>query len=181
MLVAGPRDADVPGVLALQQLALGQRRRRAGEHPHRLRPPVAGELGERAREQQVAGGGGDRAPRGRHHGRPAAAQVGAVEHVVVHERRRVDELDRHHRPQHPLRMRRRRARREQHEQRAQPLAAGRDRRPRVLGQQRPVRACELLQALLELVHQLGDVRAARGDDRGHRLGASHEPSPSAAR
>ena len=174
VLVALARDTHVPRVLALQQLSLGERGRRAGEHADRLRASVAGQLGERAREEQIAGGGGDRPPGGGHDGRPAATQVGTVEHVVVHERRRVDELDRHHRSQHALGPLGRRARREQHQQRPQPLAAGRDRGPRVLGQERPVRARQLLQALLELVHQLRNVRAARSDDRGHRLGARHQ-------
>ena len=36
LLVALARDADVPGVLALQQLALGERRRGVRQHAHRL-------------------------------------------------------------------------------------------------------------------------------------------------
>src|SRR4051794_25628205 len=44
----------------------------------------------------------------------------------------------------------------------------------MLGQHRPVRVRDLLQALLELVHQLGHVRAARGDDGRDGLRARHQ-------
>jgi hypothetical protein len=85
----------------------------------------------------------------------------------------VDELHRHRGAQQRLGVARPGARRDEHQQRPQALAARGDRRPRVLGQHRAVRAGDRQQSLLEPPHQLGHVRAAGLDDRGDRLGARH--------
>ena len=117
-----------------QQLAVGERRARvARARGSRRRGRCVGELGERAREQQVAGRGRGVAARAvaTTVGTPAAQRRG-VEHVVVDERRAVDELDRGGRADQPLAVLARRPPRK-HEQRAQALAAGGDRRARVLG------------------------------------------------
>ena len=68
-------------------------------------------------------------------------------------------------------------RREEDEQRPQPLAAGADRRARVLREQLAVRVRELLQPLLEPLHQPRDVRPARLDERDDLLGAAHATVP----
>ena len=74
----------------------------------------------------AAAGGGD-------HGRAPAAQRGGVEHVVVDERRGVDQLDRDRRAQDPGVVARPAPGGEEDEQRAQALAAGGDRLAGVLG------------------------------------------------
>ncbi len=130
------------GVLALQQLAFGERRAGLRERAQLLGVVVARELGERTREQQVAGRDRHLAPGDRGDGRMAAAQQGAVDQVVVDERRGVHELDRDGRAHEPLLAlgcRRRPAGRlggEHDEQRAQALAAGEDRGVGVRGQRR---------------------------------------------
>ena len=173
-VVALAADRRVPRVLALEQLALRERRGGVGEQPHGLRAPARGELRERAREQQVAGRGRHRAPGHRDHRRAPAAQRRRVEHVVVHERGRVHQLHGHRAPQHRVGVARLGPGGHEHEQRPQPLAAGGDRRAGVLGQHGAVGARELGQARLEALHQLRDVRAAGLDDRGDRLGAGHQ-------
>ena len=137
--VALTRRLQLPRVLALQQLALDERGGGVREHPHRLDRAAARELGERAREQQVAGRGGDRAPGGGHDRRPAAPQHRGVEHVVVDQRGRVHQLDRNRRAQRRVAARRIRPRGHEHQQRAQPLAARGDRRAGVLAERRAVR------------------------------------------
>ena len=92
--VALDGDMRGVGVLALQQLALGERRAGVRERPQLGGVVVAGELGEGPREQQVAGGDRGLAarPRRRPWGGPRRS-CGAVDQVVVDERRRVHELD----------------------------------------------------------------------------------------
>ena len=93
--IALDRDVRRVRVLALQQLAGGERRARVGEGAAAARGPVAGQLGKRAREEQVACGDRRLTSRfGRHRG-PPAAQLSAVDQVVVDERGRVHELDGH--------------------------------------------------------------------------------------
>ena len=62
----------------------------------------------------------------------------------------------------------------EHEQRAQALAAGGDRRARVLAQHRAVRGGDLGQARLEPLEHPGDVRAPGLDHRGDGLGGGHQ-------
>ena len=161
--VALARDADVPRVLALQQLALGQRGRGVGEHAHRLGAPVA----RPARRTRARTAG--RRWRSRSRGPAAATTVGRPRRSVgarrARRRARASPSGRARPPPRRAARRRRSARpgRQQHQQRPQPLAAGRDRRARVLGEHRPVRARELREALLELVQQPRHVRAARLD------------------
>ena len=137
--VALARGLQLPRVLALQQFALHERGRRVREHPHRLDRAAARELRERAREQQVAGRRGDRAPGGGHDRRPPAPQDRGVQHVVVHERRRVHQLDRDRRAQRGVATGRIRPGGDEDQQRPQPLAARGDRRAGVLAQRRAVR------------------------------------------
>ena len=94
------------------------------------------------------------------------------------QRRRVDQLDRDRGPQHavvvgldPL------AGREEDEQRPQPLAAGPDRRARVLGEQLAVRGRQHLEPLLQPRHQGRDVRATRLDEGEDLFGAAHRTIP----
>ena len=79
---------------ALHRLAAREAERRVGEHRHRSRVAGRRQLGEGAREQVVA----RRARGGRPVARPgrgaAAPELGAVDQVVVDERRHVHELDR---------------------------------------------------------------------------------------
>ena len=91
---------------------------------------VAGELGEGAREQQVAGRDRRSAPgRGGHRGLPAA-QRGAVDHIVVHQRRGVHQLDRHGRAHEPPRRPASPARLRPPRRRASPAAGAGACRPR---------------------------------------------------
>ena len=162
--VALDRNGRVPGVLALQQLALGERRRRARQRLHRRQRAGGGELGERAREEQVAGRDRKLPPAPRPDRRHAAAQARAVEHVVVDERRAVDQLDRGGGGDQLAAAGRARATGEQDEQRAQPLAAGGDRVAGVLGEHRAVPRGERHQAPLDLGEQLRHGSAGRSDD-----------------
>ncbi len=100
--VALDRDVRRVGVLALQQLARGERRAGVRERAQLRCVLVARELGERPREQQVAGRDRQPAPGRRRHRRVSAPQLRAVDQVVVHERRRVHELDRHGRAHQAL-------------------------------------------------------------------------------
>ena len=136
--VALDADTGVPRVGALHQLA----RARAPSSRGRATRTAAGrpagrQLGERAREQQVAGRRRQPPAAGRHDGRATAAQRGAVEHVVVDERRAVDELDRDRGADEAVGLRRRHPGGEAHEQRSQALAAGRDRLAGVARQHGP--------------------------------------------
>ena len=176
--VAVARHVDVPRVLALQQLAPRQAGRRVGEHADLVRAAVDRQLGERAREQQVAGGRRDRAAGGGHDRRSPAAQRRGVEHVVVDERGGVDQLHRDRGAQHAVVVRLGLLTgREEDEERAEPLPARADRRARVLGQELAVGGRERLQALLQARHQRRDVRAAGLDEGEHLLGAAHGTVP----
>ena len=66
---------------------------------------------------------------------------------------------------------------EEHEQRPQPLPARTDRRPRVGGQDVAVGGGQLLEALLQALHQPGDVGAPGLDEREDLLGAAHRTVP----
>ena len=87
-------DVEVEGVVALGQLAAGERHRGVGEQGDRAGVAGLGEEGEGAREEQVAGGDGALAARGGGDGRQPAAQRRGVEDVVVDQGRHVDQLDR---------------------------------------------------------------------------------------
>ena len=91
--VALERDVRAPRVGALHQLAAGERRRGRRERAQLRDRAVARELGEGAREQQVAGRGRRVAAGRRVDGAAPAPQRRVVEDVVVDERRRVDQLD----------------------------------------------------------------------------------------
>ena len=131
-------DRQVEGVLALGQLAAGERHRGVGEQRDRAAVAGVGEQGEGAREQQVAGGDGAVAARGGGDGREAAAQRRLVEDVVVDQGRHVDQLDRGRGAHRGLAARLAGAEQDQH--RPQPLAAGRQRRRGVLAEQLAVAA-----------------------------------------
>jgi hypothetical protein len=93
----------------------------------------------------------------------------------------VHELDGHRRAQRRVAPGRVGTGGDEHEQRAQALAAGRDRRARVLAEHVAVRAHDRREALLERPHQLRDVGAAGFDDRGDRLSARHRRSRGGSR
>jgi hypothetical protein len=137
------------------------------------------ELGERAREEQVARRGGRAAPGARHDRRHAAAQSGGVEDVVVDERRAVDELDGGRRAHEPLAVAV--AGGEEDEQRAQALAARGDRRAGVLAKGRTVVGGELAQAPLDAREQARHVVAGGADDLGHGPGDRQRATPSSRR
>ena len=167
--MALPRHVDPPGVRALDQLPARERARGVRENLDLVDATVEGELGEGAREEQVAGRDGHLAPGLGEDGRAPPAQGRGVEHVVVHERGRVHQLHGSGGPQGPLAVG---PRGQEHAQRPQALAAGGDRRAGVLGQHLAVARGQHRQAGLEAAHQLRDVRAARLDDRldgAHRL------------
>src|SRR6202042_2117030 len=88
------RDIRDIGVLALQQLARGKRRARVGEGTQLLGVAIASQLGKRAREKQIACGDRRLAARDRRDRRPAAAQLGTVDQIVVYECGRMYELHR---------------------------------------------------------------------------------------
>ncbi len=161
-------------VLALRQLSEGELATGSGEDPDRLGGTAAGELGERAREQQIAGGDREPAPAGRDHGRTAAAERGAVEHIVVDERRPVHELDRDRRANEAVGLGGRRAGGQAYEQRAQPLAAGGDRVARVACEHGPVTGGELRHPPLDAVHDPRELLTPGIDDglcaRAHQVG-----------
>ena len=123
-MYASTRRRRVVRLGALQRLAAREPQRGVGEHADRLGVAGRRELRERAREEVVAGrargvGAVDRPGR-----RLAAAEVRAVDQVVVDERRHVHELDGDAGGERRVAPRRRR---EEDEQRAQPLAAGGER------------------------------------------------------
>ena len=165
-------DAEVEGVVALRQLAAGEGDRGLGEQGDRAGVAGLGEQREGAREEQVAGGDGAGAAGGGGDRRQAAAQRRLVEHVVVDQRRHVDQLDRRRRPH------RRRtaglAGAEQDQHRPQPLAAGRQRRRRVLAERLAVAADRLAQPLLDLAEPGRQPAAGGVEDRRHRR--RHAPS-----
>ncbi len=104
---------------------------------------------------------------------PPAAQVGAVEHVVVDQRRRVHELDRRGGAQHAGVLGRRVPGGEEDQQRPQALAPGGDGIAGVLGEQLAVARGQLGEPALQPRHELGDVPAPGGDHGGHGLGGGH--------
>ncbi len=94
LLVALRRDVEAVGIGALHQLA-GREARGCGSEDHaHLGAGLTGDDVERGGEQRIAGSDGG----GRSVGRPdrvdASALRRAIEHVVVDERRDVDELGR---------------------------------------------------------------------------------------
>ena len=127
------------------------------------------ELGEGAGEQIVARRAGGAGAVRRPGGRLAAPDLGAVDEIVVHEGRHVDELDRH-----AGRDRRGRARRraEEREQRPQALAARRERVGPDRGHPAAVRAHGDGEPVLHLRHVLVDARK-----RHDRLERRHAAVP----
>src|SRR5262249_25255106 len=109
---------------SLQRLGARETKRRVGEDLDCARISGRAQLRERAREEIVArrarGGG----PVDRPRGGLAAAEVRAVDEVVVHERRHVDELDRYAGRERRLFSG---GRREEDERRTQALASCRER------------------------------------------------------
>ena len=166
--------SGAPGVGALHQLAAGER---ATTPPTaRARPralPVDGQLGERAREEQVAGGGGREPAALGEHGRPPAPQRRAVEHVVVHERRHVQQL-------HGGRGRRPAARRRRRSRTGTPASGAAACRPpraspsRAARSSAPWPAADLGQPRLGALEQARQLRAAGGQHRAELgLGRVH--------
>ena len=155
---------------ALHRLAAREAERGVREQRDRVRVPCHRQLVERPGEQVVAG----RPRGGRAVGRPgrgaAAAELGAVDQVVVDERGHVHELDRDPRG-HGRRSSGRRG--EEDEQRPEPLAARVQRIARGGGNDPSVRADGLLQPLLELLEV--EVEPGRVPDRRQRAG--HVASP----
>ena len=159
---------------ALQRLAAREAERRVGEDLDRAGVSGRAQLGERAREEVVAG----RARGGRAVHRPrrrlATAEVGAVDEVVVHERRHVHELD-----GDAGRERRLLAggSREEDERRAQALAAGRERLVPDRRDEAWVRRDGAREPLLETVEIVAEPR--HGADVGERRGHATSPTWSA--
>ena len=128
---------------------------RIREHGDGGRVSHRGELGERAGEQVVAGRTrGARAMR-RPGGRAAASEPGAVDQIVVHQRRKVHEL--HRDAGHDGRIRPARAG-EVDEERPQPLAAGGEGFPADFGDDSVIPPDGGLEPILEL----GEVRVQAG-------------------
>ena len=156
------------GLPALERLAAGERERGLGEHRDARRVPGRGELGERPREEVVAGrlrgAVAVLGPRGR----AAAAQVGAVEQVVVDERRHVDELDRGAGGDGALAGALLRRRAEEDEHRPQALAAGRERLGADLADEPGMGADRALEPHLEQLEVgVEPGRRADGGERAH--------------
>ena len=151
----------------LHRLAAGEAEARVGEHRDGADVAVGGELGEGAGEEVVAGrAGGAGAVRGPG-GRLARDVPGAVDQVVVDERRHVHELDGDAGRDRAARVR---GRAEEREQRPQPLAARRERVRADLGDAAAVRADRGREPLLDLRHVLVD--AGERDDRFERRHAA---------
>ena len=104
-------------------------------------------------------------------GRPRRRSA-RVEHVVVDQRGRVHELDGHG-SAHDAVAGRVGARGHQHEQRAQALAAGRDGRAGVRGQELAVPGDDRRQALLDPAHERPDVGTRRAYDSVDRRRGRH--------
>ena len=183
-----PRGLEV----AALQVALARRRRRSrrrraaaarpGPAPRSasestrtcVGAPVGGQLRERAREQQVAGGGRQLAARGGDHGRPAAAQRGARR---ARRRGRASPSARA-RPRPPRAARRSASPPPARGERT-PAAAAAACRPRRSSRRRarpapaPCAAATLARAAPRAASSsAGHVRAAGLDDRGDGLGAT---------
>src|SRR5438067_3037058 len=118
------RGRRVTRLRPLQRLAACEAERRVGEDLDGGCVARRAQLGEGAREEVVAGRAGCGWAVHRPRGRLATAEVGAVDQVVVDERRHVHELD-----GDPRRERRRPSRRrgEEDERRTQPFTAGPER------------------------------------------------------
>ncbi len=100
--VALDRHVRRVSVLALQQLARGEGGARVRERAQLSRILVVRELRKRAREQQIAGGNRSLAASSSSHSWAPPAQLRAIDHVVVHERRRMNELYRDRRADQAL-------------------------------------------------------------------------------
>ena len=166
------------GVLALEQLAFGERGARLREGEKLLGVLVARELRERAGEQQIAGRDRDVAPRDRRDRGMPAAQLRAVDQVIVHERRRMDELDRDRGAHEAFlavgRVRRRPPGRlggEHHQQRAQSLAARDHGRVRVPRERRAGLRGHALEVALGVGHARAQLGTAALHDRVEPLDA----------
>ena len=154
---------------ALQRLPAGEREGRVGEQRDRRGVLRGGELREGSRKQVIARRFRRLLPVERPGGRTAATQICAVEHVVVNERRHVNQLDGCSGGDHRVSAPFLRRRREKHEHGAQPLAAGRERLRAHLGHEPRVRGDARLEARLEpLEVALEAGRRAYGCDRVHR-------------
>ena len=149
----------------LQRLAPRERERCFGERRHALDVAARRELGERAREEVVAGRAGGVGAVGRPRRRLAAPHPGAVDQVVVDERRHVDEL---HRRSRRDRGRGAGRRREKREHRSQPLAAGCERLGADLGDEAGVACHRPVEELLDLGRGSRRGRGRRGPSRGWR-------------
>ncbi len=148
------------GILPLQKLSGSERRAGVGESAQLVGILVEGELGERAREQEVAGGDRSGASCDSCDGRVPPAQQRTVDQVIVDERGGMHELDRHrgsHEALLPLPTDRRAANRlgRQHdEQGAQALAPCEDRRVGVFGEGASRAGGDALQMTLDAGHAL---------------------------
>ena len=91
VLVLG--DVDVAGLGELVELPFDHAQRDVAEHPDDLQRVLRERHRHRLDVEVVAEQHGDVVAPARMHGEAAAAQVGAVDDVVVHERGGVDELD----------------------------------------------------------------------------------------
>ena len=117
------RGLGPKGLPPLQRLAAGEGERCLRENGDRLRVASRRELRERPRKEIVAGRSRRRLAMLGPDRRPAAAQVGPVEKVVVDERRHVHELDRRSTGDGALAFPLLRRGREEDEERPEPLPA----------------------------------------------------------
>ncbi len=121
--IALDRRLGIVGLGALKRLAAREGERRPGEEADGPRVARRRELGEGPGEEVVAGGARGAGAVAGPCGDASAAVPGAVDQVVVYERRGVNELDGRAGGEGRLAGRRR----QEDEQRTQPLAAGRER------------------------------------------------------
>src|SRR3954447_1717430 len=141
------RRVGIESLRALHRFTAGEAERRVREDGERLRTSRGRELGEGTREEVVARCSRRLGAMRRPGRRVAAAQGGAVDEVVVHERREVDELDGDAGDDRRLRPGRRR---EVHEQGPQPLPAGCEGLSTDLRDDAAVGADRVLETVLEL-------------------------------
>ena len=171
MQVALDAHVGVPRVLALQQLALGERGARARERPHRRERAGQRQLGERPREQQVADGDRHVAS-----GRGPDRRLGRAAGRRRRGRRRA-RASRCARARPPTAARTRSAASSFGGPAARSTSSGRSRLPPaaivaagVFAEHVAVSARELREPLLDLREQLGHPRPGRLDDRADRCG-----------
>ena len=150
-------DVHVVSLGPLQHLPLAEADGGGAQEVDRGGDARAHQLREGAGQQEVAGRDGDGRPVAMRHGRATAPQLGAVEDVVVDERRHVQQFDRGRPAQHRLARRFAAAGAEERQQRPHALAAGAQRRAAGVAELAGILGGDPGEALLHQVEAAGDA------------------------